>query len=76
MLEITQAMGLSKITVYRLLGSLQQMGYVSKNETNARYHLTKKLLCLGLKALGEANLGNCHFLSCRLYGMKLKKALC
>ena len=56
MLEITQAMGLSKTTVYRLLGSLQQMGYVSKNETNARYHLTKKLLCLGLKALGEANL--------------------
>ena len=56
MLEITQAMGLSKTTVYRLLGSLQQMGYVSKNETNARYHLTKKLLGLGLKALGEANL--------------------
>lgn len=56
MLEITQSMGLSKTTVYRLLGSLQQMGYVSKNETNARYHLTKKLLCLGLKALGEANL--------------------
>lgn len=56
MLEITQAMGLSKTTVNRLLGSLQQMGYVSKNETNARYHLTKKLLGLGLKALGEANL--------------------
>lgn len=56
MLEITQTMGLSKTTVYRLLGSLQQMGYVSKNETNARYHLTKKLLGLGLKALGEANL--------------------
>lgn len=56
MLELTQAMGVSKTTIYRLLGSLHQMGYVNKNETNARYYLTKKLLCLGLKALGEANL--------------------
>ena len=56
MLDIVQAMGLSKSTVYRLLGSLQQMGYVSKNESNARYYLTKKLLSLGLKALGESNL--------------------
>ncbi len=56
MLDIAHEMNLSKSTVYRLLGSFQQMGYISKNETNARYYLTKKLLGLGLKALGEANL--------------------
>ena len=56
MLNIAEEMNLSKSTVYRLLGSLQQMGYISKNELTARYSLTKKLLNLGLKALGESNI--------------------
>lgn len=56
MLEIAQVLQLSKTTVYRVLGSLQQMGYVTKNEVTARYYLTKKLLCLSLKALGEENI--------------------
>ena len=41
MLEIAQVLQLSKTTVYRVLGSLQQMGYVTKNEVTARYYLTK-----------------------------------
>ena len=56
LLDATQILQLSKTTVYRVLGSLQEMGYITKNEATARYYLTKKLLCLGLKALGEANM--------------------
>lgn len=56
LLEATHILQLSKTTVYRVIGSLQEMGYISKNETTARYYLTKKLLCMGLKALGEANI--------------------
>lgn len=56
LLEAIQMLQLSKTTVYRVLGSLQEMGYVTKNEITSRYHLTKKLLCMGLSALGEANI--------------------
>lgn len=56
MLDLMQISDLSKSTVYRILGSLQYMGYITKNETTSRYSLTKKLLSMGLRALGEENL--------------------
>lgn len=45
-----------KTSVYRLLSSMVQMGYICKNEETARYFLSKKLLRLGLAALGESNI--------------------
>ena len=45
-----------KTSVYRLLTSLMQMGYICKNEEAACYFLSKKLLRLGLAALGESNI--------------------
>lgn len=56
MQEIVTRLHQPKTSVYRLLSSLMQMGYIGKNEENACYFLSKKLLRLGLAALGESNL--------------------
>ena len=45
-----------KTSVYRLLNSLMQMGYIGKNEETSRYYLSKKMLRIGLAALGESNI--------------------
>lgn len=56
MQEIVSQLNQPKTSVYRLLNSMVQMGYICKNEENACYFLSKKLLRLGLAALGESNL--------------------
>ena len=47
---------ISKTTIYRLLISLTDMGYIYKNEETAAYFLSKKMLKVGLAATGETNL--------------------
>lgn len=47
---------ISKTTIYRLLTSLTRMGYIYKNDETGEYFLSKKMLKLGLSALGESNI--------------------
>lgn len=56
MQELITALGQAKTSVYRLLLSLMQLGYVCKDEVGCRYYLSRKLLRLGLAALGNANI--------------------
>lgn len=56
MQELIEKLNQPKTSVYRLLLSLTQMGYVCKDEENYRYYLSRKLLRLGLAALGESNI--------------------
>lgn len=56
MQDIVTELSQPKTSVYRLLNSMMQMGYICKNEEAARYFLSKKLLRLGLAALGESNI--------------------
>lgn len=46
--EIGKALGLNKSTVYRLLFTLKQDGYVEQNMTNEKYRLGIKLYSLGM----------------------------
>lgn len=42
--EVANATGLNKTTVYRLLSSLQQRGYIEKNDTQGTYRIGVKLV--------------------------------
>lgn len=56
MQEIINRLDLPKTTVFRLLSSLVEMGYMGKNIETQRFFLSKKLLKFGLAALGESNI--------------------
>lgn len=56
MRSMVEDLSISKTTIFRLLISLTDMGYIYKNDETAEYFLTKKLLRLGLPATGEAHL--------------------
>lgn len=45
--NIARAMGLSKSTVFSLISTLEQLGYVQQDQTNGRYMLGMKLFELG-----------------------------
>ena len=49
--EISQMLGLNKSTVFRLLATLQTLGYVHKDEYTKRYRPTPRVLDLGCAAL-------------------------
>lgn len=53
---IIDKLGMPKTTVYRLLNSLQKMEYLAKNKETQHYYLSKKILRIGLAALGESNI--------------------
>ncbi|MFI3295833.1 MAG: IclR family transcriptional regulator [Rikenellaceae bacterium] len=56
MRDLVENLKISKTTIYRLLISLCEMGYIYKNEETAEYFLSKKMLRVGLSAIGEHNL--------------------
>lgn len=56
MQRLVDSLTLSKTTIFRLLTSLRELGYISKNEETAEYFLSKKMLKIGLSALGETNI--------------------
>ena len=56
MQEIVNLLDTPKTTIYRLLNSLQSMGYLTKDIDTQRYFLSKRFLRLGLAALGESNI--------------------
>jgi IclR family acetate operon transcriptional repressor len=49
--EITQAVGLAKTTVHRLLYSMKKIGYVDQNEETGKYMLAAKFFELGRPVL-------------------------
>ena len=56
MQELVNKLAQPKTSIYRLLNSLSAMGYLTKNGETQRYFLSKKLLRIGLAALGESNI--------------------
>ena len=56
MQETVNLLNTPKTTVFRLLNSLLNMGYLSKNIDTQQFFLSKKFLKLGLAALGESNI--------------------
>ena len=56
MQEIVNRLELPKTTVFRLLNSLCEMGYLGKNEQTFHYFIARRLLRLGLASLSESNI--------------------
>lgn len=56
MKSMVESLSISKTTIFRLLVSLTEMGYIYKNEETSEYFLSKKMLKIGLSAVGEPNL--------------------
>ena len=54
--EIHNKLEYSKTTIFRILTTLLEMGYVGKDADNNRFYISKKMFELGLAALGEENL--------------------
>lgn len=53
--ELHNSMSYSKSTLFRILTTLHELGYVNKDEAG-KFFITKKLFNLGVAALGEENL--------------------
>ena len=53
--EISSKIDLHKSTIYRLLGTLIKMGYVSQNKTSSAYDITLKLFELGYDKVQKAD---------------------
>ena len=54
--EIARKVALNKSSVYRLLFTLKEFGYVSQNPATEQYRLTLKLWQVGVKVLGHRDL--------------------
>jgi DNA-binding IclR family transcriptional regulator len=55
--DIAESTGINKTSVHRMLGTFEQMGYVSQAVSNKNYRLTLKLLHLGHSALNSDVIG-------------------
>lgn len=56
MREIAEALDLPANSVFRLTGTLEERGYLRREGDDMRYRLSRKLLSLGYKAVGEDKL--------------------
>ncbi|MGR3316464.1 IclR family transcriptional regulator [Roseovarius indicus] len=45
--ELADGLGLSRSAAYRLVFTLDHLGYIARNPSNRRFHLTSKVLTLG-----------------------------
>jgi len=54
--EIARELKFSNNSVYRIVSTLEENGYIIRNEESNEYTLSRKLLSLGYKALVEKNL--------------------
>lgn len=50
--ELVNVMNHSKTSIYRIVCSLEEMGYLYKNEDSGRFTMTRKFFKLGLSTLG------------------------
>jgi len=54
--EIVNMLGHSKTSVYRIICSLEEMGYLRKNQLKGNYSLTRKIFKIGLSTLGTTTI--------------------
>ena len=54
--EIYSELNYSKTSVFRILATLLDLGYLGRNGDNNRYFISRKLFNLGVAALGESNI--------------------
>lgn len=54
--EMCKCLNHSKTSIYRIASTFLEMGYLTKDEENNRFLLSRKIFRLGLAALGEANI--------------------
>lgn len=75
MQETVNLLNTPKTTVFRLLNSLLNMGYLSKNIDTQQFFLSKKFLKLGLAALGESNIVEQSLSPMRALRDKIKESI-
>ena len=73
--ETVNLLNTPKTTVFRLLNSLLNMGYLSKNIDTQQFFLSKKFLKLGLAALGESNIVEQSLSPMRALRDKIKESI-
>ncbi len=54
--DVRSGLNISQTTSYRILNTLTRMGYIAYDDKSKLYTLTKKLLMLGFRTLGEHHL--------------------
>ena len=54
--ELTEAMGFSKNSVFRIAMTLLERGYLSREEDTKRFFITRKMLAMGTVALSEQHI--------------------
>lgn len=54
--EIVNLLGHSKTSIYRIVCSLEEMGYLRKNEITGSFLLTRKMFKIGLSTLGNTSI--------------------
>lgn len=56
MAELTRKLGFPKNSVFRIVTTLEERGYLIRNTEGKRYQLSRKLLALGYQSLAETGL--------------------
>lgn len=54
--EIVNLLGHSKTSVYRIIWSLEEMGYLHKNQLKGTFSLTRKMFKIGLSTIGTTTI--------------------
>ena len=54
--EIVNLLGHSKTSVYRIICSLEEMGYLRKNQLKGTFSLTRKMFKIGLSTIGTTTI--------------------
>ena len=54
--EMVNSLEHSKTSIYRIVCSLEEMGYLNKNQGNNSFSITKKLFRIGLSSLGTTTI--------------------
>lgn len=54
--EIVNLLGHSKTSIYRIICSLEEMGYLRKNQVKGTFSLTRKMFKIGLSTIGTTTI--------------------
>lgn len=54
--EVVNILGYSKTSIYRIVCSLEEMGYLRKNQQKGLFSLTRKMFKIGLSTLGTTTI--------------------
>lgn len=53
--ELVERLSLPKSSVYRILNSFEEQGYIFRDEDTGKYYITRKLFNLGIVAISDVN---------------------